>query len=461
MEPQPIAAGILVRATAAFCLLLAAPAAGAPHWGEWQVACTGNGEATYSAILWDIPFGASWEQACRDMRTTIRGVTYATPSKCVNVGPGVSMWGEFHGVPEPSCRAHWGDLRDDGCVPGAGFSGLRQYSAILWDVPPGTTWEDACSLTGATVAGVWHPHPAVCLQSDFSWLGSIVSIIAGAAVGVVTVNPGAGVAAGVAVDVAFLTADEATGGFGAMNQWGVFYAVDATCGELAGGGPGGGGGGETPAGLTPEAASCQEAIGRATGKLMQRAQRLRASCLDREAAGSPCDEERQDLEAAGMAAKADQQLTRACAAGELSELGFAGSETSVRESLIGQARFEADGLVAETYLAVGADLERDTAKCQKAIGRATGTVLKQVQQAHARCLAAEAKGAGCSEADRDAALARTEGKGARRIARACSLDELSELGLAAQSPADLVAAAVAHAEALIHASHPMPYAAKP
>jgi hypothetical protein len=460
METKPNAAKALLRATAVF-LLLAAPAAGAPHWGDWQVTCTAHDEATYSAILWDIPFGASWEQTCRDMRTTIRGVTYSTPSACLNVGPGISMWGEFHGVPEPSCRAHWGDLRDDGCVPGAGFSGLRQYSAILWDVPPGTTWEDACSLTGASVAGVWHPHPAVCLQSDFSWLGSIVSIIAGAAVGVVTVNPAAGVAAGVAVDVAFLAADEATGGFGAMNQWGVFYAVDATCGELAGGGPGGGGGGVTPGGLTPEAAECQAAIGRATGKVMERTQKLRASCLDREAAGSSCDEEQQDAKVARIAAKADQQLARACAAEDFAELGFAGSEAAVRESLLEQARFEADGLVAETYPAAGIAFERDTARCQKAIGRATGMVLTQAQQSHARCLAGEARGTGCSETDRDAALARTDRKGTSRIASVCSGDELSQLGFGARGASDLVSAAVSHAEALIHASHPIPYAAKP
>jgi hypothetical protein len=459
MNAKPIAAGILLRATA--LLLLAAPAAGAPHWGEWQVECTGYDEATYSAILWDIPFGASWEQACADMPATINGITYSNPDACLNVGPGINMWGELYGLPAASCRAHWGDLRDDGCVPGAGFSGLRQYSAILWEVPPGTTWEDACSLTGATVAGVWHPHPAVCLQSDFSWLGSIASIIAGAAVGVVTVNPGAGLAAGVAVDVAFLAADEATGGFGAMNQWGTFYAVDATCGELVGGGGGGGGGGETPAGLTPEAASCQAAIGRATGRLMQQTQKLRASCLDRELAGRPCDDEQEEARVARAAAKADQQLARACTATELSELGFAGSEASVRESLIEQARFEADRLVAETYLAAGSALERDTAKCQKAIGRATGMVLKQTQQSHARCLAGEAKGTGCSEADRDAALARTDRRGNGQIASVCSDDELSQLGFATQGAADLVSAAISHAEALIHASHPMPYAAKP
>ena len=447
---------------AAFGLLVGAPAEAAPRWGDWQLTCTGYGEARYAARLWDIPFGASWEQTCEDTTATLRGVTYPTPSRCVNVGPGDSMWGEFDRVPEPTCKPHWGELRDDQCVPGAGFSGLRQYSAILWDVPAGVSWEDACSLTGTTLDGVWHPRPAVCVKSNLSWLGSIGSIIAGAAVGVVTVNPAAGAAAGVAIGTAVLVADAATGGFGAMNQWGIFYAVDPTCGELVGGEEGGGGGGggggeETPPELTREAARCQKAIGSATGKLLTSTRQLRARCLDRGA----CDAGALEAKLAAASARAERRIAAACAAGDLSELGFTGSEAGIRRGLLDAASFEAEGLIGETYPTPGAERAPEAARCQKVIGSATGKVLARTQKAHARCLASEARGRGCDGGKRDAALARAANAGGEAIAGACSAGELSELGFAEGAAAGLVPAAVFHAEALILESHPMPFPSKP
>jgi hypothetical protein len=454
--------GVWFRA-AALGLLLAAPAQAAPHWGSWQVTCTGYGEARYAARLWDIPFGASWEGACQDMTATLRGVTYSTPSRCVNVGPGDSMWGEFDGVPDPSCKPHWGELRDDGCVPGAGFSGLRQRSAILWDVPAGVSWEDACSLTGAEVDGVWHPRPAVCLQSNFSWLGSIGSIIAGAAVGLVTVNPAAGVAAGVAIGTAVLATDAATGGFGAMNEWGVFYAVDPVCGELAGVDPGdgGSGGGGAPMDLSREAVRCERAIDRATGKALASAWKIRSRCLDRETRGKACDAAGRDAKLERADARAELQLTRACSAEALAELGFAGSEEEVRRGLVDAALFEAETLIGETYAAADRGAAAEAARCQQALGRAAGAVLQRTQRAHARCLASEASGRSCDEAARDDALQRAAEAGERRIEHACVADDLVLLGFAEGDASGLVPAAVFGAESLIQASHPLPFPSKP
>jgi hypothetical protein len=450
---------------ACFSLLLGAPAQAALHWGDWQVTCTGYGEARYAARLWEIPVFASWEQTCQNMKTTLRGVTYSTPSRCINVGPGESMWGEFDRVPEPSCKPHWGDLRDDQCVPGAGFSGLRQYSAILWDVPAGVSWEDACSLTGVSLNGVWHPRPAVCVQSNFSWLGSIAAIIAGAAVGVVTVNPAAGAAAGVAISTVVLVSDAATGGFGAMNEWGIFYAVDPTCGPLAGGGGGGGGGGdgddEALRELTAEAARCQKAIGRATGKLLTSTRQLHARCLDREARGAECDTAALDAKLERAAAKAERSLAKACSAGDLGELGFAGSRAEIVGELVSAASFEAESLIGETYPARTGALDREAARCQQTIGSTTGKVLAGTHRAHARCLASEAHGRDCDAGERDGAMDRLVDRANAQIAAACSADDLARVGFAGGAASGLAPAAVYHAEALILETHPMPFPSKP
>jgi hypothetical protein len=447
---------------ACFWLLLGAPAQAAPRWGDWQVTCTGYGEARYAARLWDIPVFASWEQSCADMEATLRGVRYSTPSRCINVGPGESMWGEFDRVPEPSCKPHWGDLRDDQCVPGAGFSGLRQYSAILWDVPAGVSWEDACSLTGVWLDGVWHPRPAVCVQSNFSWLGSIASIIAGAAVGVVTVNPAAGAAAGVAISTVVLASDAATGGFGAMNQWGVFYAVDPTCGPLAGGGGGGGDDDDdTLPELTPEAARCQSAIGRATGRLVTSTRQLHARCLDREARGVECNAAALDAKLERAAARAERSLAKACSAEDLGDLGFAGSEAQIVSELISAASFEAESLIGETYPTRSGALAREAARCQQIIGRTTGRVLAGTHRAHSICLASEARGGGCEVEERDEAIDRLVGRADAQISDACSADDLALIGFADGAESGLASAAVYHAEALILESHPMPFPSKP
>jgi len=87
----------------------------ASYWGEFQSdACTkqsacdangncvGNGLRQYSAILWGIPWGRSWEAECNETPppAVINGVTYPKPSRCVNTG--FNMWGQFD-VPDSSC----------------------------------------------------------------------------------------------------------------------------------------------------------------------------------------------------------------------------------------------------------------------------------------------------------------------------------------------------------------------
>jgi hypothetical protein len=75
-------------------------ARGQMHWGPVKAdSCTGNGTRQYSAVLHDIPWGQSWEDACARMPNTINGYYFATPCRCKNVG---QMWGEWD-VPDASC----------------------------------------------------------------------------------------------------------------------------------------------------------------------------------------------------------------------------------------------------------------------------------------------------------------------------------------------------------------------
>src|SRR5437667_10221094 len=89
-------------------------AADAPHWGNFQSDnCTKPGYRQYSAILWGISPGASWEKACAGQSATINGQHFAQPDRCVNKG--TNMWGQVD-VPDNSCRAQWGSFQRGECT---------------------------------------------------------------------------------------------------------------------------------------------------------------------------------------------------------------------------------------------------------------------------------------------------------------------------------------------------------
>jgi len=46
-------------------------------------------------------------------------------------------------VSAQALAANWGGLQDDGC----NGTGLRQFSAVLWNIPVGANWESACAST--------------------------------------------------------------------------------------------------------------------------------------------------------------------------------------------------------------------------------------------------------------------------------------------------------------------------
>ncbi len=81
-----------------------APAsAPAQSWGAFEAgACVDGTHRKFSAILWDIPGGVSWEDACAATPARVVHDTFARPTACVNNG--FNMWGEF-AVRDGSCSA--------------------------------------------------------------------------------------------------------------------------------------------------------------------------------------------------------------------------------------------------------------------------------------------------------------------------------------------------------------------
>lgn len=62
---------------------------------------------------------------------------------------------------------HWGDFKKDGCIK----PGIRQYSSILWDVPRGTSFLDACHAASATIGDAFVGLPSRCREQfgGFMW----------------------------------------------------------------------------------------------------------------------------------------------------------------------------------------------------------------------------------------------------------------------------------------------------
>jgi hypothetical protein len=59
---------------------------------------------------------------------------------------------------------HWGDFKDNGCASSDIAPGLRSYSAVLWGIPFGASWENACAAMPATFGSTTLAHPAVCVN---------------------------------------------------------------------------------------------------------------------------------------------------------------------------------------------------------------------------------------------------------------------------------------------------------
>ncbi|HET9451879.1 MAG TPA: membrane dipeptidase, partial [Aggregicoccus sp.] len=142
-----------------------ATASCSPRWGALKNdGCVAMRRRKYSAILENVLWGNSWEEACSRTPNTVAGQYFAQPTRCVNTL--TNMWGEWE-VEDAACVPRWGDFAKDHCSD----SGKRQYSAILWDIPPNTSWESACAQMPATVQGKWFARPLRCVNTGTNMWG--------------------------------------------------------------------------------------------------------------------------------------------------------------------------------------------------------------------------------------------------------------------------------------------------
>lgn len=76
----------------------------AVNWGSLSAKCTGPGVGKYSAILWNIPWGQSWEQTCASTPAPAgTPVAGKLPTRCVKSWFNLNIWGEWD-VPMACCH---------------------------------------------------------------------------------------------------------------------------------------------------------------------------------------------------------------------------------------------------------------------------------------------------------------------------------------------------------------------
>jgi len=136
-----------------------------PAWNPFKEdQCVNLDKRQYSAQL-IVPAGLSWEVSCVATGASIESQVVAKPDRCKNMGL-AGMWGEFD-VTDTTCRPRWGEFKRDRCTG----TRTRQYSAILWDIPPTLSWERTCQLTAATVAGQDFSKPGRCVNVNLNIWG--------------------------------------------------------------------------------------------------------------------------------------------------------------------------------------------------------------------------------------------------------------------------------------------------
>jgi len=236
-------------------------------WGDFKKnECTGDKLREYSAQLMNVPGGMDWQEACK----AAQGIKYkgtagsaalaqrlgktdktSLPDRC-NKGSGLGIttgiWGAFD-VEDTSCKLNLGDLTwgawkqgkcitvplslDERGLP-SGSRLLREYSSVLWNIPPGQSWENACRQKKVEISygngqKFERPNPDLCVKATGNDLFRLSTLLATSAAGYIK---GIGTSASVALDVASVGLDliADSGEVGAFNIWGIVYvADDPTC----------------------------------------------------------------------------------------------------------------------------------------------------------------------------------------------------------------------------------------
>lgn len=207
----------------------ATSAMAAQKWGKFgNRKCVAIGKSQKSAILWNIPWGRSWEAACASYRR--RGGFWRT-LKCENKGG--HMWGTLT-LNDHNCP-RWGRMKNNLCVEVRPGIKVRSFSAVLHDIPWGYNWLTACKNKGAVIR--WRGksytfrRPFHCVKTNAGGIITGVGLAAGLAIAYAAHTASAGTVSpwtGPIVATTVYAVNQATGG-GALNMWGVFHVADGSC----------------------------------------------------------------------------------------------------------------------------------------------------------------------------------------------------------------------------------------
>ena len=132
------------------------------HWGAFKRDhCTDIGRRQYSAILWDIPAGMDWKEACETTPGSPAGIEPRPPDRCN--WSFFQQWGEWDvPVPAGSDCPRWVET-DRWCFG----KGKGTVAATLHDIPAGMDWHVACERT----PGIGDRPPDACLTiMDFPFI---------------------------------------------------------------------------------------------------------------------------------------------------------------------------------------------------------------------------------------------------------------------------------------------------
>ncbi|MGE3937557.1 MAG: hypothetical protein AB7F90_02680 [Nitrospirales bacterium] len=210
---------------------------------SWQEACSAAAGVPYAK--------GSYPKALLDRLTVIKGEdpNSSLPDRCKEaktMGMSTGIWGEFD-IADNSCKINyndltWGTWADKGCVhvnlslseqgTPSGPKDLRQYASVLWGIPPGYSWENACKnmpvRIEAGVNSIVRDRADLCVRSSMNDLLKAGNLIAATGAGLISgigTPASIGIAAtGAAIDLV-LSNEEA----GAINMWGLVYVDDGSC----------------------------------------------------------------------------------------------------------------------------------------------------------------------------------------------------------------------------------------
>lgn len=175
---------IRILALTGVMVAMLAPTAMAEKWGNARKSCNGR-TLNVSAQLMDIPWGASWENACATKSG--HGVGYGITRKADRCVKSAGMWGEWSIPDHAQCapKYEWAEVNET-CTG----NGVQTISSKLYNIPFGESWEDACNAMNAsgavaqkgvsgtpercvsTVAGVygeWDKQDVASCVSNLEW----------------------------------------------------------------------------------------------------------------------------------------------------------------------------------------------------------------------------------------------------------------------------------------------------